>query len=493
MKKIFKIFTTLFISILIIFTNITKVNAASGSITVSSSTSKVVVGNTFTVTIKISSKSALGAWEFTPSYNTKLFKLTSGETPIVEVAEKDGVKSKSYTYKFKAIAKGNGSITVKSAGALSWNEEKMSLSVGSKSISVITQADLEASYSKNNNLKSLSVSGYNISPSFKSSVTEYKVDVNSNTEQVTINASKEDSKASISGTGTHEVSEGENKFNITVTAENGSTKTYSIIVNVIDPNPIKTTIDNKEYTVVKRESTLEAPTGYEKTQIDINEQKIPAFYNEITDFTLVGLKDAEGKIELFIFDKENKEYKKYSEAALDTFKIYPLKIDKQFDETYKKTNIKINDIDFEAMMQTNSNYYIIYAKNLLTGKNNYYKYDKTINSLITFDNDENLEPLKQELKKYKSFIVFLGAETVFVTLILIILLITAIVKKSKKKKLYKELKRKEQEKLKEKEEIIDEKEEIIEETTTEIEDNTSKEEEKEVKSKKKKKKKTKED
>ena len=46
------------------------------------------------------------------------------------------------------------------------------------------------------------------------------------------------------------------------------TKTYSIIVNVIDPNPIKTTIDNKEYTVVKRESTLEAPTGYEKTQIE---------------------------------------------------------------------------------------------------------------------------------------------------------------------------------------------------------------------------------
>lgn len=485
MKKIFKIFTTLFITTLIIFTSIIKVNAASGKITISSSTSKVVVGNSFTVTVKISSGNSLGAWEFTPSYNTKLFKLTSGETPVVGFVEKDGVKSKTYTYKFKAIAKGNGSITVKSAGALTWSKEKINLSVDSKSITVITQADLEASYSKNNNLKSLSISGYKISPTFKSSVTEYKVDVNSNTEQVTINASKEDSKASISGTGTHEVSEGENKFNITVTAENGSTKTYTLIVNVIDPNPIKTTIDDKEYTVVKRESTLEAPTGYEKTQIDINEQKIPAFYNEITDFTLVGLKDSEGNIDLFIFDKENKEYKKYDEATLDSFKIYPLQIDKQFDETYKKTNIKINEINFEAMMQTNSNYYIIYAKNLLTGKNHYYKYDKTINSLITFDNDENLEPLKQEIEKYKTFIVFLGAETVFVTLILIIILIATLVKKSKKKKLYKELKRKEQERQEEKE--------TIEEETIESEENTSKEEEKEVKSKKKKKSKTKED
>ena len=474
MKKIFKIFAALFITILIIFTNITKVNAASGSITVSSSTSKVVVGNTFTVTIKISSKSALGAWEFTPNYNTKLFKLTSGETPVVEVAEKDGVKSKTYTYKFKAIAKGSGTITVKSAGALSWNEEKMSLSVGSKNITVITQADLEASYSKNNNLKALSVSGYTLSPSFKSSTTEYTVEANSNTEQVTINATKEDSKASVSGTGTHDVSEGENKFNITVTAENGSTKTYTIIVNVKDPNPIKVTIDEQEYTVVKRESTLETPTGFEKTTIDINEQKIPAFYNEINDFTLVGLKDKEGQIDYFLYDKENKTYEKYNEASLELFKIYPLKIDKQFDESYNKTTIKINDIDFEAMMQTNSNYYIIHAKNLLTGKNNYYKYDKSINSLITFDNDENLKPLKQELEKYKTFIVFLGAETVFVTLILIIILIVTIVKKSKKKKLYKELKRKEQDKLQEQE-------------------NTSNEEENEVKSKKKKKSKTKED
>ena len=78
-----------------------------------------------------------------------------------------------------------------------------------------------------------------------------------------------------------------NKFNITVTAENGSTKTYTLIVNVIDPNPIKVTIDEKELTIVKRESTLETPQGFEKTQIEINEQKIPAFYNEINKLTII--------------------------------------------------------------------------------------------------------------------------------------------------------------------------------------------------------------
>lgn len=438
MKKIFKYIFTIIVTTLIIFTNINRVYAASASITVSSSTSKVVVGNTFTVTIKISSSSSLGSWEFTPSYNTKLFKLTSGETPVVGWAEKDGVKSKTYTYKFKAIAKGSGSITVKSAGAYAWNKSKLTLSTGSKSISVITQADLEASYSKNNDLKSLSVNGYKISPTFNKDVTKYTVDVDSNTEQITINASKDDSKASLSGTGTHEVSEGENKFNITVTAENGSTKTYTLIVNVKDPNPIKVTIDDKELTIVKRESTLETPQGFEKTQIEINEQKIPAFYNEINNFTLVGLKDSEGEIGYYLYDTENRTYSIYNEASLNSFKIYPLEIDKQFDETYTKTTIKINEVDFEAMVSNNSNYYVIHAKNLLTGKNAYYKYDKLLNSLITFDNDENLEPLKKELDKYKTFIVFLGAETIFITLVLIIILISTIIKRAKKKKLYKE-------------------------------------------------------
>ena len=438
MKKIAKLLLIICISITTIFSNIDHINAASASISVSSSTSKVVVGNTFTVTIKISSGSSLGAWEFTPSYNTKVFKLVSGETPVVGFVEKDGVKSKSYTYKFKAIAKGSGAITVKSAGALTWGKEKLSLSIGSKSVTVITQADLEASYSKNNNLKSLSVQGYNISPAFKSNITDYKVDVNSNTEQVTIVASKEDSRSSISGVGTYDVSEGENKFNITVTAENGSTKTYKLIVNVIDPNPINVTIDEKEYTVVKRESSLETPQGFEKTKVTINEQEIPGFFNEINNFTLVGLKDKEGTIEYYLYNKETNTYEKYAEAALDSFKIYPLKIDKQFNETYKKTNIKINDVDFEAMNQTNTNYYIIYAKNLLTGKNNYFKYDKALNSLITYDNDELLKPLQKEVEKYKKFIVFLGAETIFVTIVLIIVLISLLIKKAKKKKLYKE-------------------------------------------------------
>ncbi len=115
MNKIFKKISLLFVSILFTFVGMYNVYAASASIKVSSSTSQVVIGNEFKVTITISYSGGLGAWEFTPDYDTSKFKLVSGDSPVVDYGEK--VTSRSYSYKFKAIGTGSGKISVKSTGA----------------------------------------------------------------------------------------------------------------------------------------------------------------------------------------------------------------------------------------------------------------------------------------------------------------------------------------------------------------------------------------
>ena len=305
-KKINRLFIIMF-TLLLLFTSISKVSAASASIQVSSSTNRIVVGKTFTVNVKVSSSNTIGTWEWTMSYDTKKLKLVSGPSTVKDYGDSK-IKSKTYTYKFKAIATGNASVSVKSAAVYDYKTEKtMSLTKGTKNINIITQAQLEASYSKNNNLKSLSIDGLKLSPTFNKNTTEYKAEAGSNTEKIKVTATKEDSKASISGTGEHSVTEGDNKIKVSVAAENGSTKTYTIIVTVKDPNPITVKINDNEYTVVKRESKLEAPKSFEKTTVTINDQNIPGFYNETNDFTLVGLKDTEGNINLFIYDKENNE------------------------------------------------------------------------------------------------------------------------------------------------------------------------------------------
>ena len=269
MKKILKTLSILIVSLLFTIT----VDAATAKITVSTSKSQVVVGNTFTVTTKISG-SGLGSWQWTLNYDTKKFKLVSGGN--VFFFSESGENQKSKTWTLKAIAKGSGTISVKAAGAFAYKDEStMKVTTNSKTVKVITQAELEASYSKDNNLKSLSVEGLKLEPEFNKDTTDYKVTAESNTTEIKINATKSDSKADLSGTGTFKVTEGENKFTITVEAENGSIKKYNITVNVTDPNPITASINDKNYTVVKRESNLTKPEDYEKTEITINE---PLFF-----------------------------------------------------------------------------------------------------------------------------------------------------------------------------------------------------------------------
>ncbi len=467
MKKIIKYLTI----ILTTFIFIINVNAASGKITVSTNKSTVTVGSTITATVTVSSSSAIGSWEWIIDYDNNKLKLTSGKLRVADVG--DGkIKSKSYTYTFKTLAKGSTTIGVKSSNVLDWNTNEMSVSKGSKTIKIITQADLEASYSKDNTLKSLSVDGYELSPTFSKDETNYKIEVPSDTTKININATKNDSSASVSGDKEHEVSEGENKFIITVTAENGSTKEYTLIVSVIDPNPISVKIDEKDYTVVKRSSSIEIPDGYEIKEIELNEQNIPSLYSEASKLTLIALKDSDGNIKLFIYNENDKSYKEYTELSLEKLKLLPLDIDKQFDSVYKNTTIKINDIEVKALAQKDSKYAIIKAKDLNTGNDNYYLYDSKTNTAIIYT-DEMTSSYKDKIKMYTEIIVFLGAETTIIIFILICILISKMRKnKRRKRRLLEEMKRRQeelkQEELKQQQQIEEELKKIEEVEETEI-------------------------
>ncbi len=84
----------------------------------------------------------------------------------------------------------------------------------------------------NNYLKSLYVSGYDISPRFAVSTnTAYTISVPSNISSVSISATTVNANASISGTGTISLSQGTNTVNLVVTAQNGSKRTYKITIN----------------------------------------------------------------------------------------------------------------------------------------------------------------------------------------------------------------------------------------------------------------------
>lgn len=430
MKKLVSLFIV-FISFSFFMIN---VSASSGKISISSS-STVVVGNTVTVTVTLSSSTALGAWEFNIDYDSSYLRLTSstsenGGTYFVNYG--DGkTKSKTYTLKFKALKSGTTNITVGSYDIYDWNEESMSISKSNKKLTLMTQEELEASYSKDNNLKGLTVKvgeeSYDLDPVFDKDTLEYKVTVPTGTTTVQIEALKNDSTATVNGDGDIEVTEGLNTIPIVVTAQNGDEKTYTLIVNVEDQNPINVTIDGKNYTVVKSKTLLTAPVTFTESTVKINDFDIPAFVNDSLGYTLVGLKDEDGKISLYRYHDGN--YTLYTELNSKSYILVPVDFSKELD--YIKTTADINGVKRDVYKYSeDSDFVIVNAINLEDGKENLYLYDPSSGAAILFD-ESFIQDTNKTIENY-TYVIIAFAGALFLMLILIFGLLHSTKKKQKK-------------------------------------------------------------
>ena len=432
MKKL-KVFLLGIISLLVLPSI---VNAASGKISVTG-TSSAVVGNRVTITVTLSSSTAIGSWEMALNYDKSYLQLVSstaesgGTKMLGYTTTLSGVKSKSYTFVFKTLKTGNTRVSVSSYLAYAMDESEMSLTSSSKSIRIMTQAELEASYSKDNNLKGLSVTvgeeSFDLEEEFAKDTLEYHVTVPTGTTMVNVTATKNDSTASVDGDGEIEVTEGLNTIPIVVTAQNGDEKTYTLIVNVEDQNPIEVAIDKKNYTVVKSDSLLTAPAAFTATTVEIDGFQIPAFVNEAIGYTLVGLKDEEGNISYYRY--QNGEYSLYNELTSKSYTLVPVAFDTELD--YIKTAVEINGATMDAYKYSeDSNLYIINAINLETGKTNLYLYDKESEAAILFD--ESFINSANQTIQYYTYVIIAFAGALFLMLILIFGLLHSTKKKQKK-------------------------------------------------------------
>ena len=94
----------------------------------------------------------------------------------------------------------------------------------------------EVTKSSNNSLKELNIGTGKLTPEFSRDTYEYSVEFDDTVNlydlsEIEVSATAEDEKASVSGTGKIQLTEGENNISINVTAENGAVRTYTIKVN----------------------------------------------------------------------------------------------------------------------------------------------------------------------------------------------------------------------------------------------------------------------
>lgn len=440
--KIKKILLLTIFTIIFSLSLITKANAATANISISKNVNTVVVGNNVTFTVTIQGGNPLGVWD----YATKVTNLTyisgSAVSKTGNLPANNSTKSVTYTFTYRAQSSGTGTFNFYLTNIYDASEGPMSVGgTQSATVKIITQQELEASYSKNNNLSSLSIDGYQLSPAFNKNTLEYNVEVPNNVTKVKINATKEDGKASIQGAGEHNVSEGKNKIEIKVIAQNGSVKTYVVNVTVKELDPIVVEVNGIEYNVVRKEKEVSAPNStFTKKTIKINDLDVPAFENTKIGYTLVGLKDHEGNIELYIYDEKNNTYTLYREFNFKSSIICIKHNASQIPINYSPTTITIDDKKVTVYQKDKSSkFYLFYGINLEDGKGNLYVYDSVEQTVQRYNNendkiiDEHIE--KEELYEY--IIIGLGS---LLIITYFILLISLIINSHKKRKIRKQKK-----------------------------------------------------
>ena len=442
MKKVFSFFVVAFVLFLISPT------VYAGSLNISASSKTVTQGGS--VNITVSASGLAGKFSISSSNGNVL----SGG------ASNEWLENESKTYRFTAKSTGSATITVTALDAA--DSSSNSKFTGSRSVTIQVVKPREKS--NNNYLSNLWVDGFSLNPEFSKDQGEYQLEVPAETEKIHIQASKEDSYASVEGTGEFEVSEGDQRFEIKVTSETGKERVYAIVVSVKDENPIVVEMDGASYTVVKRASSLECPSLFEETKVTIQDIEVPGFYNSTSDLTLVGLRGEEGNIFLAMYDSKANTYMKYQPVVAPAFSIVSLP-EKPWKD-FSKVTFQIGEETYEGyQLHAKSSFVYLYGLRIDTGEKAWYVYDKEEGTLQRYQ-DEELQDAKEtyekKLEENKKVILLLGGTSIFLLLVVLLLVFTRK-PHSKKRKRSTPVVEPEEKKKEEKEEV----EEKDEEASTE--------------------------
>lgn len=149
----------------------------------------------------------------------------------------------------------------------------------------------KSSKSNNANLKELGVKP-NDFKGFNPSRTSYNITVENNVENIEIYAVAQHAKASIAGNGKKSLKEGKNAFNVIVTAEDNTKKTYTITVNRKS--------ENSEESDEEKNNNDAILSELEVKNIDLN----PEFSPDIYEYNIT-LTDEVDKLDIIAVSEKN--------------------------------------------------------------------------------------------------------------------------------------------------------------------------------------------
>lgn len=480
MKKLFGCILSLVMAVMLVFAPAEHVYAQGLGLSVSSSS--VAVGKTVKVTVSMPS----GYFGTVVISSSDEGVLSNGGDGVANIGDAAGYPT---SQSFSFTAKGAGSCTIKAyctvVGDAEGNDAGGTITGASTKVTVTSASsnndsnsnkdnsgsntgndsdankdneNKEEKKSSNASLGSLVISAGTLSPEFSAATKDYTATVDYSCSSLAVTANPADSKASVTSvTGNDSLEVGENTVSVVVTAEDGSTSTYNIVVTrraEDDPenadkqdNWKKFNINGTEWTMVNDIPEDVVPEGFEHSKTVIDGLEYNTLHGTFGDITLVYLQSESGN-GLFVYDAAQNAAYEYVRINSESHFIVVLlpKVD-DVPEGYNEVSLSIEGKGVATAYQTKAekkddqtkDFYLVYAMND-NGESGWYTYDsvdgtymRTELSTPTVAQEEN-DTTKSELvpgiaNKY----LVLAAILVLIIVILLLLLIVSALKNRKYK------------------------------------------------------------
>ena len=482
MKKLFGCILSLVMAVMLVFAPAEHVYAQGLGLSVSSSS--VAVGKTVKVTVSMPS----GYFGTVVISSSDEGVLSNGGDGVANIGDAAGYPT---SQSFSFTAKGAGSCTIKAyctvVGDAEGNDAGGTITGASTKVTVTSASsnndsnsnkdnkdnsgnntgndsdankdneNKEEKKSSNASLGSLVISAGTLSPEFSAATKDYTATVDYSCSSLAVTANPADSKASVTSvTGNDSLEVGENTVSVVVTAEDGSTSTYNIVVTrraEDDPenadkqdNWKKFNINGTEWTMVNDIPEDVVPEGFEHSKTVIDGLEYNTLHGTFGDITLVYLQSESGN-GLFVYDAAQNAAYEYVRINSESHFIVVLlpKVD-DVPEGYNEVSLSIEGKGVATAYQTKAektddqtkDFYLVYAMND-NGESGWYTYDsvdgtymRTKLSTPTVAQEEN-DAVKSELvpgiaNKY----LVLAAILILVIIILALLLLVVVVKNKKR-------------------------------------------------------------
>ena len=484
MKKLFGCILSIVMAVMLVFTPAEHVYAQGLGLSVSSSS--VAVGKTVKVTVSMPS----GYFGTVVIKSSDEGVLSNGGDGVANIG--DAVEGYPTSQSFSFTAKSAGTCSIKAyctvVGDAEGNDAGGTITGASTKVTVTSPSsnndsnsnkdnkdnsgsntgndsdankdneNKEEKKSSNASLGSLVISAGTLSPEFSAATKDYTATVDHSCSSLAVTANPADSKASVTSvTGNDSLEVGENTVSVVVTAEDGSTSTYNIVVTrraEDDPenadkqdNWKKFDINGTEWTMVNDIPEDVVPEGFEHSKTVIDGLEYNTLHGTFGDITLVYLQSESGN-GLFVYDAaQNAAYEFVRINSESHFIVVLLPKVDDVPEGYNEVSLSIEGKGVATAYQTKAekshdqtkDFYLVYAIND-NGESGWYTYDsvdgtymRTELSTPTVAQEENDTTESELVPGIANKYLVLAAILVLIIIILLLLLMVSAVKNRKYK------------------------------------------------------------